>query len=263
MVMLMVLMLNKVYIHLFILIKTKYDFLFFKVQPSPCQGVDGPHALAVSNGGFIMCDGERLFVESCPGGTIWDDLNKACVWPDMQTTAPQLDQQQGPFISLFLFIWLFPFLGYGYGQQRSGYGSQLSVPKLISSYGGQAPVQQYGGAMPLTRFDQPKVHHHHKHMHRVDQPKLFDSYGAQINIPQPSFDLPKTIQSYGGQQPSFDLPKTIQSYGGQQPSFDLPKTIQSYGGQQPSFDLPKSIQSYGSQQPSFDVPKPVQSYGGY
>jgi hypothetical protein len=51
-----------------------------------------------------MCDGERLFVESCPGGTIWDDLNKACVWPDMQTTAPQLDQQQGPFISLFLFI---------------------------------------------------------------------------------------------------------------------------------------------------------------
>lgn len=31
-----------------------------------------------------MCDGESMFVESCPGGTIWDDLNKACVWPDMQ-----------------------------------------------------------------------------------------------------------------------------------------------------------------------------------
>ena len=42
-----------------------------------------------------MCDGERMFVESCPGGTIWDDLNKACVWPDMQAAAPQLDQQQG------------------------------------------------------------------------------------------------------------------------------------------------------------------------
>jgi len=40
-----------------------------------------------------MCDGERMFVESCPGGTIWDDLNKACVWPDMQTTTVQLYQQ--------------------------------------------------------------------------------------------------------------------------------------------------------------------------
>ena len=38
-----------------------------------------------------MCDGERMFVESCPGGTIWDDVNKACVWPDMQAT-PQQDQ---------------------------------------------------------------------------------------------------------------------------------------------------------------------------
>ncbi|CAF0827748.1 unnamed protein product [Rotaria sordida] len=56
-----------------------------QVQRSPCQGVDGTQALAVTNKGFIMCDGERMFVESCPGGTVWDDLNKACVWPDMQT----------------------------------------------------------------------------------------------------------------------------------------------------------------------------------
>jgi hypothetical protein len=41
-----------------------------------------------------MCYGEDMFVESCPGGTIWDDVNKACTWPDMQTNA-QLDQQQG------------------------------------------------------------------------------------------------------------------------------------------------------------------------
>ncbi|CAF2766599.1 unnamed protein product [Rotaria sp. Silwood2] len=56
-----------------------------QLQPSPCQGTDGPQALTVTDKGFIMCDGERMFVESCPGGTVWDDLNKACVWPDMQT----------------------------------------------------------------------------------------------------------------------------------------------------------------------------------
>jgi hypothetical protein len=40
-----------------------------------------------------MCDDEYMFVESCPGGTIWDDVNKACTWPDMHIDA-QLDQQQ-------------------------------------------------------------------------------------------------------------------------------------------------------------------------
>jgi len=53
-----------------------------------------------------MCDGERMFVESCPGGTVWDDLNKACVWPDMQGVIPQLDQQQSLF---FFFIFFFSY----------------------------------------------------------------------------------------------------------------------------------------------------------
>ena len=30
-----------------------------------------------------MCDGDRMSIESCPGGTVWDDVNKACSWPDM------------------------------------------------------------------------------------------------------------------------------------------------------------------------------------
>ena len=33
-----------------------------------------------------MCDNEFMFVESCPGGTIWDDIEKACSWPDQQAT---------------------------------------------------------------------------------------------------------------------------------------------------------------------------------
>lgn len=59
-----------------------------QVQSSPCRGKDGAHPLGFSDKGFVMCDGERMFVESCPGGTIWDDLIKSCVWPDMQGLAP-------------------------------------------------------------------------------------------------------------------------------------------------------------------------------
>lgn len=53
--------------------------------PNPCKGTDVPQALVVSKGGFVMCDNEFMFVESCPGGTIWDDVEKACSWPDQQT----------------------------------------------------------------------------------------------------------------------------------------------------------------------------------
>ena len=89
----MVLMLNKVYIYRCTTKGTLF-FSFVLAKPSLCQGVDGTHALLVSGKGFIMCDDECMFVESCPGGTIWNDVEKACIWPDMQTDA-QLDQQQG------------------------------------------------------------------------------------------------------------------------------------------------------------------------
>jgi hypothetical protein len=100
--------------------------------PSPCQGIDGPQALAVTKNGFILCDGQRMFVESCPGGTIWDDVEKACTWPDMQTSQ-QLDQQQS----------------YGqssYGQQqkmipKSTYGSQFMLPMQTNTR--QNPIFTY------------------------------------------------------------------------------------------------------------------------
>ena len=41
-----------------------------------------------------MCDGEFMFVESCPGGTVWDDFKKACVWPDMRNYANILSSVQ-------------------------------------------------------------------------------------------------------------------------------------------------------------------------
>jgi len=125
-----------------------YGLTAQQAQPSPCTGVDGPQALAVSNKGFIMCDGERMFVESCPGGTIWDDLNKACVWPDMQgvIAAPQFDQQQ----------------------QQPSYGQQLS-------YG----QQSYGQAPIISHHSRSMIHkpkHHHMRHHQHDQSKLVQQY---------------------------------------------------------------------------------------
>jgi len=200
-----------------------------QIIPSPCQGVDGPHALAVSNGGFIMCDGERMFVESCPGGTIWDDANKACVWPDMQV-GPQQDQ--------------------GYGQSSYGQSRTINTPKAISSYG-QAP-----------QFDHPRPHHahqhhHHKHMPRIEVPRL--GYGAQV--PQPALEQPKSVQGYGAPQPAFEQPKPVQGYGAPQPAFEQPKSVQGYGAPQPAFEQPKPVQGYGAPQPAFEQPKQVQGYG--
>jgi len=60
-----------------------YGLTSQQTQQNPCSGVDGARPLAITDKGFIMCDGESMFVESCPGGTVWDDRNKACVWPDM------------------------------------------------------------------------------------------------------------------------------------------------------------------------------------
>lgn len=88
-----------------------YGLNLEEVQQNPCQGTDGPQLLAMSDRGFIMCDGEFMFVESCPGGTVWDDLRKACAWPDMrrrmdisltdQTQKQQINdqQQQRPMMS--------------------------------------------------------------------------------------------------------------------------------------------------------------------
>jgi hypothetical protein len=40
--------------------------------------------LAISDERLLKCDGESMFFELCPGGTVWNGLSKACVWPDMQ-----------------------------------------------------------------------------------------------------------------------------------------------------------------------------------
>jgi len=266
-----------------------------QAQRSPCQGVDGPQALAVSSNGFIMCDGERMFVESCPGGTMWDDINKACVWPDMIATS-QLDQQVS---------------GYGqssYSQQipKSTYGGQWPVPSLeqpkqIQQYGAQvvAPQQldqsSYGKQMHIPR----KIHHHSKHRQQwpvpqqLEQPKLVQpSYGQQWPVPQ-QLEQPKFVQpTYGAQivapqqldQSSYSaqtsVPQKVHHHAKHLQSMDnqwsvpqqpeLPKQIQStYGAQvniPQQLEQPKLVQpTYGQQWPvpqQLEQPKFLKQYGG-
>jgi len=236
-----------------------------QVQPTPCKGTDGPHALLLSDKGFIMCDGERMYVESCPGGTIWDDLNKACSWPDQQGVVglPQLDQQSS--------------YGSSYGQQRP----MITTPTFD------------------TQTVVPRMHHHRHH----SLPKSFDTYGGQSMIHRPQFDTSllqqqPQVSTYGGQsiihRPQFDTSllqqqPQVSSYGSQsmiqRPQLDtsllqqqpLPQ-VSSYGGQsmiqRPQFDTSliqqqPQVSTYGArsmiQRPQLDttlVQPQISSYGG-
>jgi len=182
-----------------------------QIQQNPCHGVDGPKPLATSDKGFIMCDGEFMYIESCPGGTIWDDMTKACVWPDMQGAVSYSEQPQLQRVQ-------------GYGQQQnrnmntqSTYGSQLPVQRPVvepqqdqrlmsSSYGSQLPVQQYGST-------------------QQDQKLVSSSYGAQL-----------PVQQYGSSQQ--EQRPMSSSYGSQAP-------VQQYGSTQQ--EQPQQMQM--SQQP--------------
>jgi hypothetical protein len=256
-----------------------------QVQPSPCQGVDGPHALAVTNNGFIICDGERMFVESCPGGTVWDDINKACVWPDMQTPT-QLDQQQGygqssyspqqkTIIKPYGGQWPVPQMEQP--KQIQSYGGQwpapqLELPKPVQSSGGQWSAQSSGGQWPVQssggQWSVPPI----------EQPKPVQSSGGQWTAQSSGGQWPVQsssgqwpVQSSGGQWsvPPIEQPKPVQSSGGQWtvPQMEQPKPVPSYGGQvniPQSWEKPKLDQSYGGQISiplPWDQSKLVQSYG--
>jgi hypothetical protein len=210
-----------------------YGLSTSQVIPSPCQGLDGPQALSVTNKGFIMCDGERMFVESCPGGTLWDDTEKACVWPDMQSSGSQSDQQQG------------------YGQSSS-YGQQQ---KLISN-------PTYGNQYTVSQFEQPKQFQTYAAQMLVPQVKQIQSYGNQMNIPQQSEQIfiaqqPKQLQSYGSQTVVPQQLKQLQSYGNQINVPQQPKQFQSYGTQKIFPQLFKQVQSYGSQ---MNIPQQSQQF---
>jgi hypothetical protein len=256
-----------------------------QAQPNPCQGVDGTRPLAISDKGFIMCDGEQMFVESCPGGTVWDDYNKACVWPDMQgvvglTLASDQTQQQPQ----------------GYGQQSS-YGQQQRPMNIPTPFGTQlqqrpaleqrrilmsfdkAPVQSGYGSQPaserrmLTSFDKAPVQSGYgsqpaserRMLTSFDKTPVQSGYGSQPASEQrmlTSFDKAPVQSGYGSQPASeqrmlmsFDK-APIQSGYGSQPaseqrmltSFDKAPVQSSYGSQQPQ--ISQDIQTQAPQQTS-------------
>jgi hypothetical protein len=256
-----------------------YGLTAQQAQQNPCQGVDGTQPLAISDKGFIMCDGESMFVESCPGGTVWDDLNKACVWPDMKgiVNTPSADQTPQ-----------------GYGQPRSmniqsSYGGQSQVQqrpaleqrRLLSSFD-KTPVQSsYGSPQPLAEqrptFDQRRL------LSLFDKTPVQSSYGSPAPVEQQrrllsSFDQTPVQSSYGSQVSQQDqkqdvqLPQQQSSYGSQVPvsrdqPMQIPQQQSSYGSSisrdQP-MQIPQQQSSYGSSisrdQP-MQIPQQQSSYG--
>jgi len=231
-----------------------YGLTASQAQPSPCQGVDGVQSLAITDKGFIMCDGEQMFVESCPGGTVWDDLNKACVWPDMKGLISTSLADQKP-------------------QVQSGYGQQQVVPQIsldqrrpMTSFD-QKPVQSgYGQQqMPQISLDQRRP------MTSFDQKPIQSGFGQQqisqmpqISLdqrrPMTSFDQ-KPIQSGYGQQQISQMPQISLDQRRPMTSFDQ-KPVQSGYGQQ--LQLPQQDQTQDSQipqQPDFQQPQQQTSFG--
>jgi hypothetical protein len=221
---------------------------------SPCDDLagPGPHILAFTDAGFIMCNGGLMHLESCPGGTKWDVLSKACSWPDMVIEKPVTRILERPVVS-----------GYGgYGETRTilkpTYGGErIIAPKVISSYGGYGektfvpkvlPTLSYGSAPKLIT---PVVSGYGEKV----LPKFVDSYGGEKVI------LPKVVDSYGSEK--VILPK-VESYGAEK--VFLPK-VTGYGGERIMLPRPRLLDSYGGEkivsrvfEPTMPV-KQVDSYG--
>jgi hypothetical protein len=201
-----------------------YGLTASQAQPSPCTGVDGTFPLAFSDKGFIMCDGESMFVESCPGGTIWDDLNKACVWPDMQGVI-------------------------SFDEKSSGvqtYGQSIQRP-MTSQYGTYNHIKsQIIPQQKTLQFVQP-------------QQDRLSGYGSQQQI-----ELPVQQQREDDdeqRQTTFNVQKPLRvlQQDRVEQQFQLPQTT-SYGSQQQQFQLPQTS-NYGSQQSllkSQMIQKPIQ-----
>jgi len=249
-----------------------------QIHASPCLGLDGPHALLSSDRGFIMCDGERMFIESCPGGTIWDDSHKACTWPDVQIMLPVVEPKvlssYGDRVSV-------PMPTIERPRFVSSYGGEISVPqpvvepRLVSSYGGEVPrgVSTYGGEVPRLIVERPKlVSSYGTVLQPTIEPKIVSSYGGEVNLPK-FIERPKLVSSYGYGSPKLivERPKLVSSYGGEvsvpQPIIET-KVTPTYGGEftvPRLIERPKLVSSYGGE---VSVPQPIietkfaPTYGG-
>jgi len=186
-----------------------YGFTAGHVHPSPCKGIEGTFPLAFSDKGFIMCDGERMHIESCPGGTVWDDLNKACVWAGMEGVIAPLGEQTKTLTSSYdsystvsrpMPVFEQPKL-FRDVPVKSSYGSSYSEeqPRIISTFR-DTPIKSSYGA-PLVE----------KSIVLADEPKV--EYGAKTEFIVPQHErLIEPISSYGAPQQE-RLIEPVSSYG--------------------------------------------------
>jgi len=245
-----------------------------QIIPSPCAD-NGPLALSVSSLGFIMCNGGRMHVESCPGGTLWDDINKACDWD-----GTQIIPSHPPKAIRFA----------GYGQQTrvapsnyGGYGQQTRVaPSNYGGYGQQTRVapSNYGGETKVfSNYGETKViQPTYGGETRVLQP----NYGGETRVLQPNYGgETKVLSNYGGEtkvlQPNYGGETRVlqPNYGGETKvlsNYGETKVIQpNYGGEtrvlQPNYGgETKVLSNYGETkviQPTYGETKVIQpTYGG-
>jgi hypothetical protein len=271
------------------------DGLFYglnsqQTHQSPCGNFNGPHSLAVSDRGFIMCNGEKMHVEACPGGTIWDAFNRACSWPDMlvEVGGRSLIEKSGSNYGSYGETRTFTKPTYG-GEKvliaprvaptYGGYGAEKTfvTPRVIDSYGSEkvliAPkvAPSYGGYGAEKTFVRPRVIDSYGGERTFIAPKVAPSYGGYgaeklIVAPRlaPSYGgertliTSKVVDSYGGEK-TLIRPRVMDSYGGEK-VFVQPKLTSSYGGER-TLITPRVVDSYGGER-TLITPKVVDSYGG-
>jgi len=268
------------------------DGLFYglnaqQTHSSPCGDFNGPHSLAVSDKGFIMCNGEKMHVEACPGGTIWDSLNRACSWPDMlvEVSGRSLIEKSGSSYGETRTFTKPTYGGYGaektfvtprvidsYGSEKvliapklapsyGGYGAEKTFvrPRVIDSYGGErtfiAPkaAPSYGGYGSEKVFVQPKLAPSYGGERTLIQSRVVDSYGGEKTLIRP-----RVMDSYGGER-TLITPKVVSSYGGER-TLITPRVVDSYGGER-TIITPRVVDSYGGEK-TLITSKVVDSYGG-
>jgi len=202
--------------------------------PNPCQSTEQYLPMSYTDKGFVMCDGERFFIESCPGTTTWDNSQKTCVSMDLP-----LAQDQG-----------------NYQQTQSWTKQQFEQP--------MRPRQQMGGM--TQQFDMPREKSMMSSQGYGQQ--QFDMPREKPMMMRPQFDMSreKSMMSSQGyeQQPQLDMPREksmMSSQGYEQPQQQLDmmpqQTSSMYGSKQMQQDVQPSVSGYSSGiQQQFDTPKP-------
>lgn len=158
-----------------------------------------------------MCDGESMFVESCPGGTMWDDYNKACVWPDMQGVITYEERPSRLF---------------GYGQKLNTLPVQRPLTTSYSSYG-KAPLTQVIEKpmlieKPIKLIEKPVTKFIEKPT-TLSQDRFFDFGSQQMQFADRE-DERQTVLPTQHVHQQFQAPQNV-AYGSQQQVLTKPQTF--------------------------------------